>query len=143
MKLSASVRIVGVSIVASVMGLASCGYGFFPEASFPLATGCRIPKWFQLPPGSTNTGMSVRMDAYLGEFVFTLSDRNGKKVATVTAGRRGRYPTELTDQAGHRVSYEIAYVGSAVEALAIEYRAGSVPSFCTVDDPSILKSLGL
>ena len=127
---------------ASVLALTSCGYGLFPEASFPLAAGCRLPRWFQLPEGVSRTSVTLQMDAYLPQFVFTLSNMRGEKIATVTGKRKGNYPISLTDQAGHRASYEVIYVGSLGEAIVYKY-GDAGPSFCPVDDPYILKALGL
>jgi hypothetical protein len=137
------VRTLGVVTLASVLLI---GCGFFPEASFSLASESRLPKWFESPLGPDPANTSVTVDYYIDSSgrtaKFTLRDSNGHVISKVTGKLRGLEPLYLrTRQAGYPKgypSYEIITVGQATEI--IEHRQME-PVFYIQDDPAVLAEL--
>jgi len=131
------------AVVATALCIVLCSCGrlmSFPEATYQLSSGCRLPKWLELSKNVHRRDVSVSADAYADRIVFKALDRQGEEVASKTAIRRNRFPTEVTGSDNIRRSYEVAMADGLNDAFVIEYKTGGV-YFCMVDDPLTLKSL--
>jgi hypothetical protein len=132
--------LMAISILGAVAGCA--------EGSFELASGSRLPKWFDLPQGMARNGATVTMDTYLFPIersVFTLKSTNGVTISVVTAHRVGGYdqPKQLRNPPpgypeGYP-SYEVLTSGGKIDI--VEFRRME-PVFYTSDDASVWKELG-
>jgi hypothetical protein len=72
------------SLIAAVCISACAITGCF-ESSFDLASESRLPQGMAIPPGLTRADVSVTVDCpLLPKAIFTLRDKSGKKLATVT-----------------------------------------------------------
>ena len=111
----------------------------FPEATYQLSSGCRLPKWLDLPKDVHRVNVNVSADAYVDRIVFKIFDRQGEKVASKAAIRESRFPVEVTGPDNIRRSYEMVTADDVSDTFVIEYKTGGV-YFCMVDDPSILNS---
>jgi hypothetical protein len=125
--------------------LATTNCEVFPESSFELAPGSRLPKWFDVPPGMSRKDVSVTMSYYLGRKVtFVLLDPNRKEIANVVGSVRGLEPLvpkglenrPVTERPG----YEVITVSGVTEL--IEHRRIE-PIFYISDDPTLKKEFGV
>jgi len=130
-------------MVTAILGLmAAC-----TEGTFELAKESRLPKWFDLPQGTTRDDVTVTMDTYLfpsEKSVFTLKGKRGVTISVVTARGLGGYdhPKQLRNPpsgypAGYP-SYEVLTSGGKVDI--VEFRRME-PIFYTSDDASVWKEL--
>ena len=127
--------------VLALAFLFTVGCGFFPEASFSLASESRLPKWFKQLPGQTRANATVTMDYYVSSSgrtaTFTLRDSSGT-TTKVTGKLRTVEPLQRMEKqsgfpAGYPV-YEIIAVGGKTEI--IEHRKME-PVFYVTDDPAV------
>ena len=124
------------------------------ESTFNLASESRLPQGMAIPPGLTRADVSVTLDFYtLGQAKFTLRDKNGKKLTTVTGKTKGD-PMYLraTPQAPapRRPVYELVVINGVTEIMECRpYREHEnmvqngkiVALFYVVDDPAVRKEL--
>src|SRR5665213_1782254 len=69
-----------VAVCISAIAMIGC-----LESSFDLASDSRLPRGMAVPPGLTRADVSVTVDYYtLPRVRFTLRDKNGKKLTTVS-----------------------------------------------------------
>jgi hypothetical protein len=124
------------------------------ESSFNLANESRLPVGIAIPPGLTRADVFVTLD-YVGvsQAKFTVRDKTGKKLATVTGKTKGN-PVHLkaTSQSPDpkSPSYQIVVVNGVTEVLENKpYREHEsmmqngkiVALFYVIDDPVIKKDL--
>ena len=138
-----SAKITTGLVVTAILGM----LGACSEGTFELAKESRLPKWFNLPQGSTRTDVTVTMDTYLypsEKSVFTLRGRGGVTVSVVTTHRLNGYdqPKRLRNPpsgypAGYP-SYEVLTSGGKVDI--VEFRRME-PIFHTTDDASVWNEL--
>ena len=116
------------------------------ESSFQLARESRLPKFITAPPALTRADVSVTLDYYSfpqgGRAKFTLKDRKGTKLATVSGKTKGRYPLRLKNppqgfDPGYP-AYEVITVNGTTDI--IEHRRME-PIFYVTDDPAVWKEL--
>lgn len=130
---------VALFFVAMSMLLGGCG--FFPEASFELASESRLPKWFVLPPGLSRTDVKVTMDYYSKASgrtaTFILLDEKKQKIAEADGILQGEKSHSLKNPAAGfpsgYPSYEIVTVNGITEV--IEHRRME-PFFYITDNPA-------
>jgi hypothetical protein len=118
------------------------GCGFFPEASFSLASESRLPKWFEPLPSQGRANVSVTMDYYIDSSgrtaKLTLRDSSGRVISKVTGHLRGLEPMHMRSQPTGHPSYEVITVGQVTEI--IEHRRME-PMFYVTDNPAVLAEL--
>ncbi len=137
MRIGRSKRIIGylvLGIAATALAFRIAGCEAFPESSFELAKGSRLPKWFAIPPGLGRVDVSITMNYYTVPWgpnvTFVLQDRTNKVLAklygrTVCNRPFSGYP-----------SYEMITVGGTTEM--IEHKKME-PIFYITDDPAVWK----
>lgn len=105
----------------------------FPEATYQLSSGCRLPTWLDLPKDVKRSSVNVSADVYADRIVFKVFDREGEEIASKTAIRGRRFPVEVIGPDKIHRSYERATADGISDAFVIEYKTGGV-YFCMVDD---------
>ena len=129
-------------LLGSIALLNSCS--FFPEATFDLSGGSRIPMWFTLPDNKSRSDVKIKMSYYVKPSgrtaTFTLTNKENKRLDRVEGTLRGLKPIELKDPpsgfpSGYP-SYEVITVNGITEV--IEHRKGE-PIFYINEDPKILE----
>ena len=131
-------------LVPLVVGTSGC-----LESSFVLAPESRLPKWFEVPDGTTRGELKVTMDYYStfsgGESVFKLYKTDSSVVLKKVAGiPRFPYANYLKNPpAGFPKGYP-KYAVITVDGITdvIEHRKME-PVFYLTDDPAIWKELGV
>lgn len=133
--------------------LSSCG--LISESTFLLDSNCRIPKWFNLPVGMTRSSVSVKMSTYIGMdgrfSEFTLYNSKNEKISTLTGKQRGLEPISLMNETDSNsnsntnsfTSYEVVTADGITDVVKYVYMKNRGVMFCMLDDPSILKELGV
>ena len=117
------------------------------ESSFDLARESRLPRGMAIPSGFTRDDVSVNLDLYtLGSAEFTLRDKKGKTLATVTGKVQGD-PVQLKTQPDPSTPcYGIVVINGATEIMeCIPYRGDAgmeqngrlISLFKVVDDPAL------
>ena len=119
------------------------------ESTFNLAKESRLPRGLAIPPGLTRDDVFVTLDFYtLGQAKFTLRDKNGKKLTTVTGKTKGD-PINLGPYPPGP-GYEIVVINGVTEIMeCIPYRDNAnmvqnghiVALFNVVDNPALRKEL--
>jgi hypothetical protein len=125
---------------------ASCGK--FAESCFDLSPTSRLPAWFSLPTGSSRDRVTVHMCYYIDRngrtATFELRNRDdGSVLAKVEGNDRGLHPVTAknTEPAPFEYPlYEVISVGEITEV--VEHRRADAV-FYIVDEPSILRGLGV
>ncbi len=138
-------RLLAAIIAISCLAMAGCGY--FPAATFELASESRLPKWFTLPSGLSRSDVTVTMSYDINSsgrtLTFMLRDKNKKKIAEVSGTEKGKEPLKLKNQRPGFMdgypSYEIVTVNGVTEF--IEHR-NKEPIFYIADDPAVRAELG-
>jgi len=70
--------------------ISACGMSGCVESNFRIASESRLPRGLAIPPGLTRADVSVTLDFYtMGQAKFTLRDKTGKKLTTVTGKTKG------------------------------------------------------
>ena len=139
------------SILVVAVCTFSCALTGCIESSFDLADESRLPKGLATPTGVTRKDVSVTLDFYApGPARFTLRDKDGKKLASVTGEVKGG-PIYLKDPQDRLTpGYEIIVINGVTEIMeCIPYRDGAdmtrngeiVARFKVVDDPALRKQL--
>lgn len=133
----------GAWLALAVIAVSSaCGY--FPEASFSLASDSPLPVWFKLD-GRSRDSVTVDLDYYIKSgrrAVFELRDsRTGRVVSEVRASLRGLYPIEsINGRDTSPRSYEVASANGVEDVLEHRGRsAGDVFWIC--EDPEVRAAL--
>jgi hypothetical protein len=121
------------------------------ESTFNLASESRLPRGMATPSGFTRDDVSVTLDFYTpGPAEFTLRDKNGRKLATVTGEVKGDPIYLKTPPDPLTPAYEIVVINGVTEILeCIPYRDNAnmvqngriVALFKVVDDPALKKEL--
>jgi hypothetical protein len=134
-------------VLIAALCILACGITGCVESSFNLATESRLPHGMTVPPGLTRADVSVTLDFYtLGQAKFTLRDKNGKKLITVTGKTTGN-PIDLapSDRA-----YQLVVINGVTEIMqCIPYRDNAnmvqngriVALFYVIDNPALLNKL--
>ena len=94
------------------------------ESTFNLASESRLPKGVTIPPGLTRADVSVTLD-FMGikQARFTLRDKNGKKLATVTGEAKGDPVYLTTTPRGTGTGYQLVVINGVTEIMeCIPYR---------------------
>jgi hypothetical protein len=136
---------------AILLALGFCflvGCGRFAESCFDLSPTSRLPGWFSLPAGSSRDGVTVYMCYYIDRngrtATFELRNRDdGSVLAKIEGDDRGLHPVSAKDTEPAPFEYpiyEVISVGAITEV--VEHRRAEAV-FYIVDDPSILRGLGL
>lgn len=140
------------SILVVAVCTFSCALTGCLESSFDLADESRLPKGLATPIGVIRKDVSVTLDLYTAPRParFTLRDKNGKTLASVTGEVKGepislKYPHDPLAPV-----YEIIVINGVTEIVeCIPYRDGAnmkgngeiVARFKVVDDPTLRKQL--
>ncbi len=134
-------------VALTVLGSA-IGCEYFPESTFELASGSRLPKWITLPPGLTRADVSITMSYYIKPWgssaIFMLKDTK-RQIRTKVHGKvKGSEPLQLKHPPpgfppGYP-AYEIITVNGITDI--IEHRKME-PIFYITDDPAVWKELGV
>ena len=121
------------------------------ESTFNLARESRLPRGMAIPSGFTRDDVTVTLDFYTpGPAKFTLRDKNGKKLATVTGEVKGDPIYLKTPPDQIPPAYEIVVIDGVTEVMeCIPYRDNAnmvqngriVALFKVVDDPALRKEL--
>ena len=121
------------------------------ESTFDLASDSRLPRGLATPSGFTRSDVSVTLDFYTpGPAKFTLRDKSGKKLATVTGEVKGEPIYLKTPPDPLTPAYEIVVINGVAEIMeCIPYRENAnmvqngriVALFKVIDDPSLKKEL--
>jgi len=127
-----------VAILASTIIIKGCE--MFPESTFQLASGSRLPKWITLPPGLTRSDVSITMSYYTWPSAgFVLQDAKGQTLEKVD-GRVKCSDFQLKNPPqgfppGYPAYAEIVVKGTTE---MIEHRKMG-PVFYITDDPAVWK----
>lgn len=130
-----------VLVVTILVGMSGC-----LESSFVLAPESRLPKWFEVPDGTSRNELEVTMDYYsTGESIFKLYKVNNFfALKKVTGIPRFPYSNYLKNSpAGFPKgypSYEVITVSGITDI--IEHRKME-PIFYVTDDPNVWRELGV
>jgi len=121
------------------------------ESTFDLASESRLPRGLATPSGFTRNDVSVTLDFYSpGPAKFTLRDKNGKKLATISREVKGDPIYLKTPPDSLTPAYEIIVINGVTEIMeCIPYRENAnmvqngriVALFKVVDDPTLKKEL--
>jgi len=118
---------VAITLCLSLFMVTGCG--FFPESSFDLAPGSRLPKWFAVPPTLTRSQVTVRMDYYIAPWgrkaTFTLLGPK-RDVLAKASGPLNRREPQVSGSAGKYPAYEVITIDGVTEI--VEHR--NVPGLC-------------
>lgn len=133
-----------VLVITIVAGMSGC-----LESSFDLAPESRLPRWFEVPEGTTRSELRVTMDYYStfdgGESIFKLYKMNSFfALKKVTGIPRFPYSNYLKNPpAGFPKGYP-TYAVITVNGITdiIEHRKME-PIFYVTDDPNIWRELGV
>ena len=129
-------------VVIAAVWISACAITGCIESSFDLASESRLPRGMTIPPGLTRADVSVTVDFYtFGRARFTLREKNGKKLATVTGKTKGN-PLYLKstpqEPAPRRPVYELVVISGVTEIM--ENRRADSTIYIT-DDPGIRDEL--
>ena len=137
------------SLIATVC-ISTCAINGCIESTFNLASESRLPQGVTIPPGLTRADVSVTLDFYtLGQAQFTLRDKNGKKLTTVTGKTKGD-PIYLKTTPHGGNGYELVIINGVTEIIECRpYRehenmvqnGNIVALFYVVDAPAVRKEL--
>jgi hypothetical protein len=141
------------ALIAAVC-ISACAISGCIESTFNLASESRLPQGVTIPPGLTRTDVSVTLD-YIGisQAKFTLRDKNGKKLATVTGKTKGNPVRLNTTPQGpdpRSRSYQLVIINGVTEIIEDRpYREHEnmvqngriVALFYVIDDPAVRKEL--
>jgi hypothetical protein len=120
------------------------GCGLFAEASFNLSSDSNLPRWYSLPAESSRTNITVHMSYFVKSSgrtaTFTITNLKTNKTKKYHGTLRGLEPIYLKQSKTGRPSYEVITVDGITEV--IEHRKME-PIFYIVDNPAILKELGV
>ena len=112
------------------------------ESNFRIASESRLPRGLAIPPGLTRADVSVTLDFYtMGQAKFTLRDKSGKKLTTVTGKTKGDpmyLRTTPQAPAPRRPVYALVVINGITEI--IENRRADDIVYVT-DDPGIREEL--
>ena len=115
------------------------------ESSFKLSPESRLPKWLELPGGVPRADVYIDLDYYIfpsNKAVFTMRDRTGRKLKSVTVPLTGTSPQSLKPRASNEPvpypSYEVCRAAGLVDI--IEHRRME-PVFYMTDDALVWKAL--
>ncbi len=121
------------------------------ESTFDLADESRLPQGLATPSGFTREDVSVTLDFYTpGPAIFSLRDKKGKKLATVTGEVKGDPIYLKTSPSPLTPGYEIIVINGVTEIMeCIPYRDGAnmmkngriVALFKVIDDPTLKKEI--
>jgi hypothetical protein len=124
------------------------------ESSFDLASESRLPQGIALPTGLNRADVSVTLDFYtMGLAKFTLRDKTGKKLATVTGKTKGdpiylKSSPQGPDPTGP--GYELVVINGVTEIMEcrpyrehenMEQNGRIVALFNVIDEPSIREQI--
>jgi len=88
-----------VALIILCYAMAGCEY--FPEATFELASGSRLPKWIAIPSGHTRADVSITMSYNIKPWgrsaEFILKDENGRILEKSSGKLKGLYPFHLKE----------------------------------------------
>lgn len=140
------------SILVVAVCTFSCALTGCLEASFDLADGSRLPRGLATPSGLTRKDVSVTLDFYTPPRParFTLRDKDGKKLASVTGEVKGAPISLRAPQDPLAPGYQIVVIHGVTEIVeCMPYRDGAnmtrdgkiVARFKVVDDPALKKQL--
>jgi len=122
--------------------VSSCVITGCVESTFDLASESRLPRGMAIPPGLTRADVSVTLDFYtMGQAKFTLRDKSGKNLTTVTGKTKGDpmyLRTTPQAPAPRRPVYALVVINGVTEI--IENRRADSIVYIT-DDPSIREEL--
>ena len=122
--------------------ICACAITGCVESTFDLASESRLPRGMAIPPGLTRADVSVTLDFYtMGQAKFTLRDKNGKKLTTVTGKTKGDpmyLRTTPQAPAPRRPVYALVVINGVTEI--IENRRADSTVYIT-DDPGIREEL--
>jgi hypothetical protein len=143
------------ALIAAVC-ISACAINGCIESTFNLASESRLPQGVTIPPGLTRADVSVTLDFYtMGQAKFTLRDKTGKELTTVTGKTKGN-PVYLKttpqgpDPSPRGPGYELVVINGVTEIMECRpYREHEnmvqngriVALFYVVDDPTITKEL--
>ncbi len=92
-------RILLLFVALTILGSATVGCKYFPEATFDLAKASRLPKWFTLPPRLARIDVSLTMSYYIKPWgrtaTFILHDTKNHTLAKIDGKVRGGEPLRL------------------------------------------------
>ena len=129
-------------LLISALCISSCAVTGCIESSFNLANESRLPRGMAIPPGLTRADVSVTLD-YIGmsRATFTLRDKTGKKLTTVTGKTKGNPIYLKTTTRGpdpRDPSYQLVVINSVTEIM--EQRRPE-PILYITDDPAVRKEI--
>ena len=141
------------ALVAAVC-ISACAITGCIESTFNLASESRLPRGIAIPPGLTRADVSVTLD-YIGisQAKFTLRDKTGKKLTTVTGKTKGNPVHLKTTPQGpdpRSRSYQLVVINGVTEIIEDRpYREHEnmvqngkiVALFYVIDDPAVRKEL--
>src|SRR5262252_7386875 len=88
-----------IIITAVLVCFSLHGCDSFPESSFELASGSRLPKWFALPQGLSRPDVTVTMNYYVKPSgrtsTFILRNAKKEKLAEVNGTQKDSEPLKL------------------------------------------------
>jgi hypothetical protein len=137
-------------VLIAAVSIAACAMSGCIESSFNLASESRLPQGVTIPPGLTRADVTVTLDFYtLGQAKFTLRDKTGKKLTTVTGKTKGNPIYLKTTPKGPDPTgsaYELVVINGLTEIMECRpYREHEnmvqngriVALFYVIDDPAI------
>jgi hypothetical protein len=139
-------RILLLFIALAILGSATVGCEYFPEATFELANESRLPKWFNLPHGLARPDVSVTMNYYTAPWgrsaTFVLHDMKKHVLAKIDGKMKGTEPLQLKmwtqgDTNGYP-SFEVITANGMTEI--IEHKKME-PIFYITDNPAVWTEL--
>lgn len=126
-----------LAVAFTFLAYAVTGCRYFPEATFNLAPGSRLPKWVALPQGYTRADVSLTMSYYIKPWsidaTFTLQNAKGQTITTTDGKVRCDEPFQLQNSSDYP-SYEVVTVHGVTEI--IEHKKME-PIFYITDDPAV------
>jgi len=126
----------------AVVCVFACAISGCLESSFRIASESRLPRGIAIPPGLTRADVSVTLD-YIGisRATFTVRDKTGKKLTTVTGKTKGdpRYLRTTPQSPAPRYPVYVLIVINGVTEIMEHRQPGDI--IYITDDPAIREEL--
>lgn len=132
-----------IALVALFVGCLVMLYLYdLPESSFDLASDSRLPRWIDMPPGSTRANLDVTLSYYLtprpGTARYTLNQKDKKFAKTVQGENMCGVAFNLDGkEGGHSFEYPAYEAIRANGVTEIIEHKKMEPIFYVTDDPAV------
>lgn len=133
-------------MLATILCLLISACEYFPESSFKLSEGSRLPNWVSIPAGMSRSEITVTLSYFSkpwGRSCTLVVEGPQKEQLVKLSGKvYGNGPMKVksstSDTSSDYPSYELITINNVAEV--IEHRRQE-PIFYVTDDPAVLKAL--